>query len=241
MRRTLVVLALAAAILGAEAEAAEAVDLELVLLADASRSIDDAEVRFQRRHYAAAITDPDVLAAIASGYRQRIVVTYVEWGDVDSQEIVVPWTFIDGPETASVFARALIETPRLGFGPNAIGNALAVAHGLILGNGIGGARKIIDFSGDSASNFGGIPIADARAAALADDIVINGLAILCHTCTGRPVGYDLEAAFADFIIGGRGSFVVTADGADQFARAVRRKLLLEIAGVPGAGARKGSD
>jgi hypothetical protein len=45
--------------LGGYAAAAETVDLELVLLADASRSIDDAEIRFQRQGYAGAITAPD--------------------------------------------------------------------------------------------------------------------------------------------------------------------------------------
>ena len=109
-----------------------------------------------------------------------------------------------------------------------------MAHALISGNEISGTKKIIDFSGDSANSFGGIPIAEARARALADDIVINGLAILCADCSsGRPVFYDLEAAFAQIIIGGHGSFVVTADSPERFAQAVRRKLLLEIAGAPG--------
>jgi hypothetical protein len=110
--------------------AADSVDLELVLLADASRSIDDAELRFQREGYAAAITHPDVLDAIAQGFEQRIAVTYVEWGDASSQDVVVPWTVVDGPESAAAFAGALLETPRRAFGPNAIGNALAAAHAL---------------------------------------------------------------------------------------------------------------
>jgi hypothetical protein len=93
---------------------------------------------------------------------------------------------------------------------------------------------VIDFSGDSAYSFGGMPVAEARGAALGAEIVINGLAILCRAseCSGRPVDYDLEAAFADTIIGGPASFVVRADGYDRFAEAVRRKLLLEIAGAP---------
>ena len=93
---------------------------------------------------------------------------------------------------------------------------------------------MIDFSGDSAYSFGGMPIAVARGAALAADIVINGLAILCRAeeCSGRPVDYDLEAAFAALIIGGPASFVVTADRDDRFAQAVRRKLVLEIADAP---------
>ena len=212
--------------------AAERVDLELVLLADASRSIDDGEVLLQRQGYAAAITHPDVLAAIAGGYEQRIAVTYVEWGQVDSQEVVVPWTVVDGPDSAAGFAKLLLAEPRLAHGPNAIGNALAAAQLLIEGNEIESTRQVIDFSGDSAYSWGGLPIHEARAMALAAGSVINGLAILCRDCNGRPVGYDLEGAFAALIIGGPGSFVVTADGNQSFAEAVRRKLLLEIAGVP---------
>jgi hypothetical protein len=217
------------------AAAAEAVDLELVLLADASRSIDPAEIRFQRQGYASAITHPEVLGAIAQGFEQRIAVTYVEWGDAASQDVVVPWTVVDGPASAAAFATALLAAPRRAAGPNAIGNALAVAHGLIETNQFDGYRKVIDFSGDSAYSFGGMPVAQARAAALAADIVINGLAILCRAeeCSGRPVGYDLEQAFADTIIGGPASFVVTADRDERFAEAVRRKLLLEIAGREG--------
>jgi hypothetical protein len=230
MRRFLAALVLAVTFAPNDARTAEVVDLELVLLADASRSIDDAEIRFQPGHYAAALTHPEILAAIANGYRQRIAVAYVEWGDEESQDIVVPWTFIDGPAAGGRFAEALKTAPRRAFGMNAIGSAIAAAHALIVGNPIRSDRQVIDFSGDSANKFGGGPIAEARSAALADGIVINGLAILCHTCeSGRPVEYDLEAAFKATIIGGRRSFVVTADGADQFAIAVRRKLLLEIA------------
>ena len=232
MRQLVVAVVALLSVLEAHAAAAERVDLELVLLADASRSTDDAEIRFQRQGYAAAITHPEVLGAIAQGFDRRIVVTYVEWGEASSQEIVVPWTVVDGPESAAAFADALLEAPRRAFGPNAIGNALAAAHALIETNEFDGYRKVIDFSGDSAYSFGGMPIAEARAAALAADIVINGLAILCRAaeCSGRPVNYDLEAAFADFIIGGPASFVVTADRDARFAEAVRRKLLLEIAG-----------
>ena len=221
-------------LLAGTAAAADSVDLELVLLADASRSIDDAEIKFQRQGYATAITHPDVLAAIASGYEQRIAVTYVEWGDATSQEVVVPWTIVEGKDSATAFAAALTAAPRRATGPNAIGSALAAAHALIVGNAIDGTRKVIDFSADSAFSMGGVSILEARAAALAEGIVINGLAILCRDadCSGRPIDYDLEAAFDTLITGGPGSFVITADGPTRFAEAVRRKMLLEIAGRP---------
>jgi hypothetical protein len=223
--------AAAVALIAGMAYADDEVDLELVLLADASRSIDNAEILFQRQGYADAITHPDVLGAIEQGFRQRIAITYVEWGDATSQEVVVPWTIVDGKASATAFASALLDAPRIAFGPNAIGNALAAAQALIEDNDIKAFRRVIDFSGDSANSFGGIPIAAARASALNADIVINGLAILCRqdNCSGRPNVYDLDDAFAKTIIGGPGSFVVTVDGPSSFADAVRRKLILEIA------------
>jgi Protein of unknown function (DUF1194) len=212
--------------------AGERVDLELVLLADSTGSIDDREIFFQRQGYADAITDPDILAAIALGPDRKIAVTYVEWGDQNSQEIVVPWTVIDGADAAAGFARRLMAEPRRAFGRNAIGSAITFAQLLIESNAYDGFRRVIDLSGDSANSWSGIPLEAARQNAVAADIVINGLAILCRDCNGRPVYYDLEEAYRRDIIGGPASFVVTADDMESFATAVRKKLLLEIAGVP---------
>jgi hypothetical protein len=213
---------------------ADTVDLELVLLADASGSIDDGEIRFQRQGYAQAITHPEVLAALASGFTQRIAVTYVEWGDFTSQEVVVPWRIVDSAASAQAFADELLSVPRRAHGTNAIGSAIAAGQALIEGNDIDGLRKVIDVSADSAYTVGGIPLQAARQSALAAGIVINGLAILCRDreCGGRPVSYDVEAAFARTIIGGPASFVLSADDRDRFAEAVRKKLILEIAGRP---------
>ncbi|MBO6757581.1 MAG: DUF1194 domain-containing protein [Roseibium sp.] len=209
---------------------AEELDLELVLLADATGSIDEAEIRFQRKGYADAITDPAVLAAILDNAYGKIAVTYVEWGDYTSQQVVVDWTVIDGPEAAERFAAELMEKPRLAFGRNAIGAALLKGKELIDTNAYTGLRRVIDLSADSANNWNGPPISVAREEVVRAGIVINGLAVLCRHCSGRPVSYDLEARFADEIIGGPGSFVVTADSSETFADAVRKKLILEIAG-----------
>ncbi|WP_049792607.1 DUF1194 domain-containing protein [Polymorphum gilvum] len=209
--------------------AAEEVDLELVLLADATGSIDDDEIRFQRQGYATAITDPAVIGAIQDNLIGRIAVTYVEWGGATSQDVVVDWTIIDGPESAARFAQALSGPPRRAFGRNAIGSALLFGKRLIDDNGITGIRRVIDLSADSANNWHGVPLPVARAEVVAAGIVINGLAVLCRNCSGRPAAYDLEDAFARWIIGGPGAFVVTADSPATFAEAVRRKLILEIA------------
>ena len=230
-RMALAALLAFAGALSGTAMAEETVDLELVLLADASGSIDNAEIRFQREGYAAGITHPEVLAAIETGLHQRIAVTYVEWGSDASQQVVVPWTIIAGPADAARFAEGLRQMPRLAFGRNAIGSALQKGFDLFDGNDIRGLRRVIDLSADSANNWSGPPIETVRDRIVSSGVTINGLAILCRAqgCGGRPVTYDLEKAFADTIIGGPNSFVVTADSPDTFAAAVRRKLILEIA------------
>jgi hypothetical protein len=210
---------------------AEQMDLELVLAADASGSIDDGEIRLQRQGYAAALTSGDILEAIGVGYLGRIAVTYVEWGDQNSQVTVVPWRVIDGPESARAFADELMAQPRLAFGRNAIGSVIDFAQREIETNAHQGERLVIDVSADSAYSWGGVPLALARDRAIEAGITINGLAVLCRSCSGRPMGGDLEGEFARRIIGGPASFVVTADGNTSFVEAVRKKLLLEIAGL----------
>ena len=60
-------LALATLITCVQVAAQERTDVELVFLADASGSIDDAEIVFQRQGYATVITDPQILSVIRGG------------------------------------------------------------------------------------------------------------------------------------------------------------------------------
>ncbi|MGE0231577.1 MAG: DUF1194 domain-containing protein, partial [Flavobacteriaceae bacterium] len=181
--------------LSGPASAQTEVDLELVLLADATGSIDEAEIRFQRQGYAEAITHPEVLSAIQGSGNGRIAITYVEWGHAASQHVVVGWTLVESEESARAFAEAVLPPPRLASGGNAIGSALLFGKGLIETNDYEGLRKVIDLSADSAANFSGPPFEMARDAVIAAGITINGLAVLCRGCSGQPINYDLEDAF----------------------------------------------
>lgn len=204
---------------------AQEVDLELVLLADASGSITQEEIDFQRESTATAITDPAVIEAIQNTLTGSIAVTYVEWAA--NQAAVAPWTIIDSPETAEAFAAALLGPPRLATGRNAIGNALLEGKRVIETNDIQSLRQVIDFSGDSTGNFSGVSIEDARQEVIAAGIVINGLPIL-DGGEGDPLLQEYEAR----IIGGPGAFAIPALGRAEFVTALRRKLILEIAGTP---------
>jgi hypothetical protein len=208
---------------------AQDVDLELVLLADASGSISDEEIRFQRAGYADAITDERVVNAIENTAYGAIAFTYVEWAA--NTAVVVDWIRIDGPETARSFADKLVVPPRQAYGRNAIGTALLNGKCLIETNDYDGWRKVIDFSGDSPNSYSGPAISEARDAVVASGITINALPILCRFCDRAAQFPDLAQIYEERIIGGRGAFVVTAYSEKDLVEAIVRKLVLEISGT----------
>ncbi len=212
--------------------AAQDTDLELVLLADASGSIDQREYDLQREGYAIAITDAQVLEAIANTAYGSIAVTYVEWAA--NQVTVAEWTRIADRDDAELFAARILAPPRRAIGRNAIGAALLEGLRLMETNDIEGWRRVIDFSGDSVNNYSGPSIAAARQQVLSAGVTVNGLPILRPGDPGRAMG-GLEALFAERIVGGPHAFVVTADSRAAFAEAIKRKLILEISGRTPAG------
>jgi hypothetical protein len=234
--RTARILAVCIAVaLGFHAEGAqtapEAVDLELVLAADGSGSIDDYEFRLQRAGYAAAMTSARVLDAIATGYHGAIAVAYVEWGGASSQHTLVDWTVVRDQASARVFADALQAAPRMAVGYNSISGAIDHAARLIATDDHDAPRKIIDVSGDGPQ-IGGRPVEAARAEAVISGITINALVI--KSPGGGypgPGGMPLDLHYRRDVIGGSGAFVMVADDRQSFPEAIVRKLILEIAGT----------
>lgn len=212
------------------AVAAEKVDVELVLAADGSGSIDEAEFHLQRKGYARAITHPLVLNAIKGGEFQRIAVMYVEWGAPDSVETIVDWAVIRNVATAKAFAAKLLAAPRKAYGYNSISAAIAVSTRHILTNKYDGKQKIIDISGDGPQlNGPSLPV--VRAAALKAGITINALAIKSRgggSVRLRP-GQSLERHYEQSVIGGPGSFVMVATEKTPFEEVILKKLIRELA------------
>ena len=210
------------------------VDLELVIAVDASDSMDPGERRLQRSGYVAAFTAPDVVAAMLGGAVGRIAVAYVEWGDPGLIEVIAPWTVIASATDAAAFAGRLAAARMPAYTKTAIGEALWFCIGLFDGNGIAGARRVIDLSGDGPSNLGR-PVAAARDAAVAAGIVVNGLPIMLRLDRPRgPFGLDFDRRelpryFSECVIGGPGAFILPVYGLDGLGDAIRMKLRLEIA------------
>jgi hypothetical protein len=215
------------------ARAAEPVDLLLVLAADVSRSVDQRKFQLQREGYAAAIADRKVLDAVTSGRHRRIAVCYVEWSGVNSQQLVIDWTLIDGPDTARKFGDQLLELPRSFAERTSISGGIDFAMTVLARAPYQAVRRTIDVSGDGTNN-SGRDVTLARDEALAAGATINGLVIL----SDRPMAWNPEHTnppgglpnyFRTNVVGGPGAFVIVAENFESFGQAIVRKLIAEIA------------
>jgi hypothetical protein len=221
LRRLLIAAAFVLAAIGGARAAEAPVSTALVLLADVSGSIDSAEYELQRAGIAHAFRDPNVIKAIANQPNGGLAVILVEWST--TQSVVVPWTIVRDEATARAFADAVARAPRSSEGATHIGDAIMYALTTFDRCPCSAERRVIDISGDGKSNGGRMPVDQARDAALELGVTINGLVILDR------LEQNLAQHYREFVVGGAGSFVTEANGFADFSRALRHKLVLEIA------------
>ena len=200
-----------------------AVDVALVLAVDSSGSISEQRLSMQIQGYLDAVRHPSFIEAVHGGRYGRIALTFMEWTDARRQEQVVGWTVIDDAAAAQAFAHHIQEALRPLPGWTSISGAIDFSAALLLESHFLATRRVIDISGDGANN-DGRPVTEARDAAVAAGITINGLPIL-------EVEPDLEAYYRENVIGGPDAFVVVARDTGSFGEAVLRKLLVEVAGI----------
>jgi len=237
MRKLVAWAAVSLALVAPAARAADTVDLLLVLAADVSRSVTEPKFRLQREGAAAAITHPEVLSAMTSGPNRRIAVCFIEWATAGQQAVVIDWTVITDGESARRFGDKLVESPRSFAGSTSISTAIDFSMSQIERAPFTADRRVIDISGDGNNN-SGRSVTDARDDALNKGVTINALVILTPLSesfrpehTNPPGG--LEKYFQDNVIGGFGAFTVVAESHADFGRALTKKLIKEIAGLPG--------
>ncbi len=213
---------------------AEPVDVELILAVDVSLSMSPEELAIQRDGYAAALTHAQVIRAIESGVHGRIALSYVEWAGDRLQNVIVPWTIVANGEDARRVAERLTLAPSSSARRTSISGMLDFAADLFAESGNRGMRRVVDISGDGPNNQGG-PVTAARDALAARGITINGLPLMTtgRGFAGRYDLADLDAYYRDCVIGGPGAFMIPVNDWSQFPEAVRRKLVLELAGGGG--------
>lgn len=233
MRWLLVLVALVALGMHSGSARAEEADLELVFSVDASGSVDNDEYRLQLQGIASALTDPEVIRAIQSGRHKRIAVDLVVWGESRRPKDHTGWAIIAGLEDAQAYAGIVASFPRRQVGGTGLGDGIAKSISSMLENDITAPRMVVDVSGDgreSPPRDYTVMLPQARAMAVYHGVTINGLAIINED----P---DLAEYYSEHMVVGSGSFVEVANDYEDFARAMRKKLLREIQPEPVVGLR----
>ena len=210
------------------------VDLELILAADVSGSMDEAEAALQRKGYLEALVNPRVIRAIQSGPHRRIALTYLEWAGPHWQKQLVGWTMIHDAASAQAFASAIAEEPVVTERRTSISAAIDYSMLLFAKSPFKSKRRVIDISGDGPNNRGRSVLL-ARAEALTQGITINGLPIINDRPNpwGGPGPRNLDIYYQDNVIGGPGAFMIPALSFQNFGQAILAKLIREIAGFDG--------
>lgn len=211
----------------AQSGQAQEVDVELVLAVDISGSIDYEEAELQRKGIVDAFMSREVIQAIQSGSLGRIGVSVVYFSSADYGVMSVPvnWMVVQDQASATTFVKALVAARRPSARGTSISDALALSLRMLETGPYNSVKQVIDVSGDGVNN-AGRPVQEIRDEILAKGITINGLPILDYSTP-----QDLDKYFEGCVIGGPASFVIPAKGFVDFARAMRRKLVLEISGL----------
>ena len=188
----------------------------LVLLMDASGSINDAEWALQRDGTAEALTDPAVLGVL----RRQGAVAITAIAFAEETQVLVPWAVVAADADAQAFANGLRSAPRALWGGTYIGPALEDAAAALDAAPCAAEQEVVDIASDGGSDV--MPAEAARAMLELRGVRVNALGI--GTLPGDDPARWLRAHAVT-----SGGFALSADGWAGFARAMRRKLAMELA------------
>ena len=202
--------------------------LALALGFDVSASVDQREYGLMMRGTATALRDPQVQAAVFAGLPVTLM-AYV-WAGAREQAIAAYWRVIETPVDLAEFADRVegFARPRgdpLGpwGGRTGVGAAMAAGARLLAQPpALACDAQTLDLAGDGVSNDGPDTVA-------LPGVTVNALAIGGDLPLDHDGAVDgLSLWYRDRVIQGPGSFVMVADGFEDFAEAMRRKLLHEL-------------
>jgi hypothetical protein len=195
-------------------------ELHLVLAFDASASVNDVEFNLQRTGTAEALRSPLVAGAIERAHG-GVAIAIVQWSSVTQQALGLDWVELHDATDIAAFAKDVADMPRrLPGGNTMIHSGLEFADQMLEAAPGQARRRVIDIAANGRAD-DAEKLAMTRTSLLSEGIVINGLAI----------EEDLKLLsnyFIQYVIGGPGAFVITANDFDDFGEAMERKLVREI-------------
>jgi Protein of unknown function (DUF1194) len=197
------------------------VNIELLLALDASASVDHEEFELELQGIARAFRDPDVLAAMENLRPFGVAVGVSQWGGPGDSRMIIPFTQLTSARDAKAYGYLIGRSYRfIGATSTSIVTAIEDGVALLQSNSFDGQRLVIDISGDGQDN-SGMSLKIARQEARDAGVTINGL----------PIEADEQGLgdyYRDNVISGADSFVIKANDFEDFARAIREKLLREL-------------
>jgi Ca-activated chloride channel homolog len=195
-----------------------ACETALILSIDVSGSIDVGDYRLQTEGLAAALADPEIAEALVRG---QVALSVVQWSGLAEQALVLPWQRMLDPGAVARFADSAAVMPRAYRGSDtAVGQAIRFALGQFAAV-ADCKRRVIDISGDGQEN-AGFTDAKARSEAVAAGVMINAIAI-----EEPGQAFPITSYYRGWVIT-PGGFVVSARGLQDYAAALRIKLLREL-------------
>lgn len=203
--------------------AEDLMELHLVLAFDASASVNDVEFDLQRRGTAYALRS-DLVAAAIDDAPGGVAIAIVQWSSVTRQALTLDWVVLRTRNEATAYADVVEAMPRrLPGGGTMIHAGLEFAAKTLDAAPGQARRRVIDVSGNGVSD-DAPRLQETRRVLLANGIVINGLAI-------EEDDLPITDYYRRHLIGGPSAFVITAEGFEDFAKAMEMKLYREIAGA----------
>lgn len=198
---------------------AKACGLALLFALDVSLSVDEREFQLQTSGLATALRDDNVQKAITS-IDGGVALALMQWSGRNEQHMYPSWRKINSAAELDSFARSVEVSPRRFSSKTAPGSALGEALAVHFEQPFDCSRTITNVSGDGIAN-DGADVRKQRSAHIQHGYTINGLIIL---------GADdrLEGFYRHNVIGGPGNFLETAQGFEDYGRAMKEKLLKEL-------------
>lgn len=193
--------------------------LALILLIDVSGSINETRYQQQLQGYAAALNDPQIHQLVES-QPHAVAVSVVEFSQ--TSETVIPWTVLHSSQDIEIFSSRLSAVNRSSRGVTLIDQAINASVDQFNNVPCTPQRRVIDISGDGSDSFSVTRVNSARDRAQLSNITINGLPIVTSQEPDIASYYESNVVTED-------GFVIIADSFDDIFRAVRRKLIFEIA------------
>jgi hypothetical protein len=192
--------------------------LALVLLLDASGSVDARAWDLQVQAHADALDDPAIARVMSAGGLTAVAVV----GFDDAPRTLVPWRMVDVPADARRLAREVAAIERPGNGSTRTGAALAHALDLLARAPCEAERQVVDLVTDGPGD-DRARLAAARDEAIARDVRVNVLTVDTYPGADAAGWARAEAVTP-------GGFVIEAEDWRDVSAALRRKVASEVAG-----------